>query len=73
MLVEFNKHDAVFNWHELPEPVCLDFNLRDEIFKELQQKFKTVDQKNLLEMNKYAFNRIKSKYASHNKSSTKTT
>ena len=73
MLNEFKNNDVVFNWHELPEPFCLDLKLRDEVFKELQQNFKIVNQKTLFEMNRYVINKVKSSknYALYNKTNIK--
>lgn len=52
----------LFNWHLLPENLKNDIELRDKIFKELQDKYKIdefFDHKHLYEANLYVINRIK--------------
>lgn len=80
-LIEIKEGNFVFNWYQLPEPMNLDFKLRDKIFQELQQKFNLnnlatlIDSRLLFEMNQYTINRInseiklKKKDVLHNKTS----
>ena len=62
MVVEFKNQELVFNWDELPEKVRSNIELRDKIFKELQDKFDpqkvAVNPKSLFDMNKYVLDRI---------------
>ena len=59
----FSDGQLVFNWDQLPEHVRKLTELRDSIFKELQEKLKLnefVTTKALYDLNLYAINRIKS-------------
>lgn len=59
----FSDGSLVFNWDQLPQKVKEKTDLRDKIFKELQERLKIDEQvtsKALLDLNVYAMNRIKS-------------
>lgn len=59
----FSDGTLSLNWEQLPENVKKKQDLRDKIFKELQQKLSVnsnVTSREILELNKYAINRIKS-------------
>lgn len=72
-LVEFKNSDIIFNWHILPKPLDLNLELRDKIFKELQEKYKNelIDSKTLFEMNDYVIKRINSSDVIHDRTSNK--
>jgi hypothetical protein len=63
-IVQFFSDGTIsFNWDQLPEEVQTRTDLRDKIFKELQEKVKQnefVTTKLLYDLNKYVVNRIKS-------------
>lgn len=61
-VVSFENGSLVFNWQQLPNKVRSNLELRDKIFRELQNKYKVgefVDSKTVFEINKYVIDRIK--------------
>ena len=61
----FSDGTICFNWEQLPENIRCNIELRDNIFQELQEKFKVNDtftSKILFEMNRYVINRIVSEF-----------
>lgn len=59
----FSDGTVVFNWDLLPDNIKQKTDLRDKIFKELQEKMKVNDHvttKALFELNRYAIKRISS-------------
>lgn len=58
----FTDGTMSFNWESLPPKIKERTDLRDKIFKELQEKMKIesmVTSQSLLELNLYAINRIR--------------
>jgi hypothetical protein len=53
----------VFSWDTLPENLRTNIELKNKVFRELQEKYPAgsfVSTKEVFEMNLYVFNRIKS-------------
>ena len=75
-LIEFKDETIYLNWDDIPdETLRFDIQLRNKIFKELQDTFSenTVTTTILFKMNEYVINRlkeIKNEFL-HNKSSNK--
>jgi hypothetical protein len=58
----FSNGTMFFNWEQLPEHIKSNIDLRDKLFKELQEKIKlndSVTSRALFELNRYAVERIK--------------
>lgn len=61
----FSDGTLVFNWDQLPKKIQEKTELRDKIFKELQERVKVNDHvtsKILLDLNRYAIDRIRSEF-----------
>jgi len=61
----FSDGTIFFNWEQLPENIKVRTDIRDKIFEELQKKVKlgsNITSRELLELNIYAINRIKSEF-----------
>ena len=59
----FTDGTITFNWDQLPEHIRSQTHLRDDIFKNLQERLKPtefVTTKILYDLNKYVIDRIKS-------------
>jgi len=59
----FSDGQLVFNWDQLPEHIRSKTELRDSLFKELQERLQLnefVTTRALYDLNKYAIDRIKS-------------
>jgi len=58
----FTDGTVSFNWDQLPEKIRARTDLRDKIFRELQEKMKLEEKmtsRALFDLNVYAINRIK--------------
>lgn len=61
MLIEFYQGEMKLNWHELPDTVSSNHELRDKMLDELQDRYPPethIDSKTLFEMNSYVMNRV---------------
>jgi hypothetical protein len=61
----FSDGTLAFNWDQLPQKIREKTELRDKIFKELQEQVKINDQitaKILWDLNRYVINRLKSEF-----------
>lgn len=61
----FSDGTLAFNWEQLPPKIKEKTELRDKIFKELQEQIKVNEQitsKILWDLNRYVINRIKSEF-----------